>query len=168
MKRITYSDVLSNIDIIKDANLTKKLMSLSHKELSGGVKAVWKYATENPSKVVIAFRENEPIGVVTNTNGNQNIYVKPEYRKMGVASKLKAILKGQQWGNIHWWGLVMSKKMTKIIGYAKGTTATDKNEIIKIIEVSSKIEIKAQTFYDDKTQSVSLIVHYQSPNDTKK
>lgn len=89
---ITYSGILSNIDIIKNNDLTKKLMLLSHKELSGGIKAVWNYANENPSNVVIAFDGNEPIGVVTNTNGNQNIYVKPEYRKIGIASKLKDIL----------------------------------------------------------------------------
>ena len=89
---ITYSDILSNIDVVKDVNLTKKLISLSHKELSGGIKAVWNHAKENPSNLVIAFDGNEPIGVVTNTNGGQNIYVEPEYRKMDIASKLKDIL----------------------------------------------------------------------------
>jgi len=89
---ITYSNILSNIDIVKDINLTKKLMLLSYKGLSGGIKAVWNYANENPSSVVIAFDNNEPIGVITNTNGNQNIFIKPEYRKLGIGSKLKDIL----------------------------------------------------------------------------
>jgi hypothetical protein len=89
---ITYSNILSNIDIVKDINLTKKLMSLSYKELSGGIKTVWNYPNENPSNVVIAFENSEPIGVITNTNGNQNIFIKPEYRKLGIGSKLKDIM----------------------------------------------------------------------------
>jgi len=92
VNNITYSNILSNIDIVKDINLTKKLMSLSYKELSGGIKAVWNYPNENPSNVVIAFENSEPIGVITNTNGHQNIFIKPEYRKLGIGSKLKDIM----------------------------------------------------------------------------
>lgn len=60
-----------------------------------------------------------------------------------------------------------TKKIIKKADYKKGTIATDKNEIIKVIEASSEIEIKAQTIYDDDSQSISLVVHYL-PNDVKR
>lgn len=89
---ITYTDIISNLDVVKDEKLTKKLLNLSHKQISGGIKAVWKHPKENLSKVVIAFDNKEPVGVITNTKGSQNIFVKPKYRNRGIGSKLKDIL----------------------------------------------------------------------------
>lgn len=88
---IQYSKILSNLDIVKDSDLTNKLIKLSH-NISGGIKAVWLYPNENVSTVVIAYDNNEPIGVITLTDGDQNIYVNPSYRNNQIASKLKDII----------------------------------------------------------------------------
>lgn len=92
-KSIECTEILSNLDIVKDENLVSKLMALSYPQLDGGIKAVWKYPEDNISDVVIAYHNGEPVGVVTLTNKkNQNIYVKPEFRKIGLASKMKDVL----------------------------------------------------------------------------
>jgi len=90
--KVSYSKILNNKDIIKDKKLTKKLSLLDHKGISGGFGAVLNYPNENPSKIVIAYISNEPIGWISSTNGVQNIFVKYKYRKSGIASKLKDIL----------------------------------------------------------------------------
>lgn len=89
---IHYSPILKNTEIVKDLKLTKNLLSLSHQGLSGGIKAVWDYPYENVSNVVIAYMNSKPIGVITDTNGVQNIFVKSEYRGFGIGKSLKNIL----------------------------------------------------------------------------
>ena len=92
ISNITYSEIITNFNVLKDKTLTKKLKKLEHKGLSGGFGAVLNYPKENPSNIVIAYKENEPIGWISDTDGHQNIFVKHEFRKTGVASKLKDIL----------------------------------------------------------------------------
>ncbi len=89
---VIYSKVLSNFDIVKNSKLKRQLQLLDHKGLKGGLGAVLNYPKENPSKVVIAFVNNKPIGWISDTNGIQNIYVQVAYRKTGIASKLKDII----------------------------------------------------------------------------
>ena len=91
-QHIRYSHVITNKELLKDKKLTDKLRKLDYKELSGGFGAVLNYPDENPSKIVIAYDDNEPVGWISVTNGYQNIYVINKYRKTGVASKLKDII----------------------------------------------------------------------------
>lgn len=93
---ITYSKIISNTEVLKDKGLTKKLRKLDHQNIQGGFGAVLNYPEENPSKIVIAYDNKEPIGWISFTKGDrggdQNIFVHTKYRKTGVASKLKDIL----------------------------------------------------------------------------
>jgi len=91
---IRYTKVLKNIDVVRDRKLKEQLLKLSHKGLQGGIKAVWNYPEENPSEVVIAFDGEVPVGVVTVSGRDLNIFVDVEYRRKGIATKLKQLLKG--------------------------------------------------------------------------
>lgn len=92
MNNISYSKVITNKELLKDKILTTKLRRLNRKGLQGGFGAVLNYPDENPSIIVIAYSGGEPIGWVSLTHGDQNIFVIPKYRKKGVASKLKNII----------------------------------------------------------------------------
>lgn len=94
---IRFSKILDNREIVKNKKLIKKLLKLSHPQIQGGIKAVWKYAEENPSEVVIAFDDKEPIGVITMTDGRKNIYVHPDYRKKGIGKKLNKKILINKW-----------------------------------------------------------------------
>lgn len=93
ISKVQYSKILSHWDIIKNKDLLKKIKDLDHKDIRGGLKAIWNYPKENnPTDVVIAFYNKNPIGIVTLTDGYQNIFIKPEFRKQKIASKLKKII----------------------------------------------------------------------------
>lgn len=91
-KKVIYSDVISNLKIVNDKILVSKLLDLSHRNISGGIKAVWKYPNENISDVVIAYYNNSPVGVITSTNGEINIFIKPKFRGIGIGKQMKFIL----------------------------------------------------------------------------
>jgi uncharacterized membrane protein len=61
----------------------------------------------------------------------------------------------------------MKKKQVEMVNYQKGTEATNLDEVINIINKSDDVFILQQVVYDDKSQSVTIQVHFKPfKNDT--
>ena len=56
----------------------------------------------------------------------------------------------------------MKKKEIQRIGYEKGTETTDNNEIINLINRCDNIFVLQQVVYDDKSQSITIQIHFQN------
>lgn len=84
--------VMSNKEV--DPNLKAQLLSLSHKALQGGIKAVLNYPDENPSTIAVATFEGTPVGWATYAldKSAYNVYVNVTHRGAGLARELKKVL----------------------------------------------------------------------------